>query len=178
MNTLLKLLFWALLIGLLIFGVRSFTGSDGATDATQEVDSSDLFLMLGNSMEPTYKSGDMLIMDSNSTEVARGDVVVYLYHNRNGHDARQVARVLGLPGEKFQIKNGVIYVNNVETTISPFKTIYHVDSPLLFESGVIQLGFSEYYVVTDNTKRGFDSRYIGPISADDVIAKIVGVQEN
>lgn len=69
----------------------------------------------GSSMETTLSDKDNLIVEKISYHFIkphRFDIVVFP-HEVNGKNIYYIKRVIGLPGEKVQISNGVIYINDV-----------------------------------------------------------------
>src|SRR3989344_3657008 len=69
------------------------------------------FIVSGASMEPTFESGEYLIIDELSyhfSEPGRGDVIVFRYP-RNPRDFF-IKRVVGLPGETVSIQSGTITI--------------------------------------------------------------------
>ena len=81
-----------------------------------------------------------------------------------------VKRVIGVPGDTVQIKNGTVYVNgkafDEETDVASIE-----DAGLAAEE--ITLGAEEYFVLGDNRNNSEDSRYanIGNIKKDYIIGK-------
>ena len=68
-------------------------------------------LAIGDSMLPTLNSGDLLLISRKSyrqLEPCRGDIVLA----RLQHDL-VVKRVVGLPGEEVEVKDGCLYINGV-----------------------------------------------------------------
>jgi signal peptidase I len=68
-----------------------------------------LAVVVGDSMLPTLKSGDVLIVDRRAYDQAdpsRGDIVVARY----GKDW-VVKRVVGLPGEEVEVKKGTLFID-------------------------------------------------------------------
>jgi signal peptidase I len=68
-------------------------------------------------MEPTLQINDRLIIEKVSyhfQKPERGDIVVFsptaALKAQNFHDAF-IKRVIGLPGDKVEVKNGLVYVN-------------------------------------------------------------------
>ena len=74
------------------------------------------FTIQGDSMSPTIKSGEKHLVNRIIYQIkgpSRYDVIVFKSDDKNGN--YYVKRVIGLPGEKVQIKNGRIYVNGKKT---------------------------------------------------------------
>ena len=68
-------------------------------------------LALGSSMLPTLSNGDLLLVARNpysQKEPRRGDVVLARLR-----DELVVKRVVGLPGEQVEVKDGALYVNDI-----------------------------------------------------------------
>lgn len=67
----------------------------------------------GKYMSPTLKDGDEILINKmcyRLHKVRRNDVVV-VKHNGAQHNYYTVERVIGLPGEKVQIKDGEVYID-------------------------------------------------------------------
>ena len=72
-------------------------------------------VVLGSSMEPTLQDGDNLITDKITyrlIEPKRFDIVVFPY--KENTSKLLIKRIIGMPGEKVQIKNGKVYINDTE----------------------------------------------------------------
>jgi len=66
-------------------------------------------VVVGESMLPTLKPGDLLLVDKgayNHAEPSRGDIVVVRYLA-----GFVVKRVVGLPGEEVEVRHGRLYIN-------------------------------------------------------------------
>ena len=69
-----------------------------------------LTVVAGESMLPTFKSGDVLLVDRRAyvnSQPRRGDVVVARYQK-----GFVVKRIIGLPGEEVEVKNGELFVDS------------------------------------------------------------------
>ena len=112
---------------------------------------------VGESMSPTLENGDTVLVNKlnySITGPSRGDVVVFKPHgNENTH--YYIKRVVGLPGETVEIKDGKIYIDG-EVLEEELET-----EPVL-EAGVaaspVELGEDEYFVLGDNRNNSEDSR--------------------
>ncbi len=94
---------------------------------------------------------------------ARGEVVIL--KDPLNPQIYFIKRVIGLPGEKIEIKKGRVYINDqelAETYIEDFG----VDT---FDS--VQLSENQYYVMGDNRTNSFDSRRFGPVDRKSIIGK-------
>jgi signal peptidase I len=68
-----------------------------------------LTIVAGDSMLPTLKPGDLLVLDRRayrSAEPRRGDIVVARYYSK-----LIVKRIVGLPGEELEVRAGTLYIN-------------------------------------------------------------------
>lgn len=128
-----------------------------------------IILIRGNSMFPTYRNGEIRCIWKYSTELHRGDVIVFLSTALN---ELLVKRIVGLPGETVQIKNGSIYVNGEIMDVLP-------NTPYIEYAGnaaaLFKLGEGEYFVLGDNVQESRDSRYdeIGIVFIDNVVGKVL-----
>lgn len=126
-----------------------------------------LLTVEGSSMEPTYWEGDIRFAVVQG-KVERGDVVVVDSVKPNEH---LIKRVVGLPGEKVQIKNSTVYINDKVYTE---EYIPYAEYPVGdFAEGIV-LGVNEYFVLGDNRPISYDSRYFGAISRADIRGIVVG----
>ncbi len=127
----------------------------------------------GDSMRPTLQNGDIVLMNRliyNASKPKRGDVIAFKPNgNENAHYS--IKRVVGLPGETVQIKEGTIYINNEEQV----KDIYtfEIESPGIAEEP-IKLGEGEYFVMGDNHTSSDDSRMadVGNVKREDIYGRV------
>lgn len=132
------------------------------------------FFVKGASMEPNFKDGEYLIVDEISyrfSEPKRGDVLVFKYPL----DPSQyyIKRIIGLPGEKIEIKNGkVIIYNNLFSQGWEIKEPYLPKGRTTYGNTEIKLGNQEYFVLGDNRLASFDSRRWGVLPKKDIIGKV------
>lgn len=128
--------------------------------------------VVGDSMEPALYNGQEILMNRVIYKLSspkRGDVVVFLPNgNENSH--YYVKRVVGLPGETIQIKDGSVYIDGV---------LLDEDEELdkMIDAGIAQneltLAVDEFFVLGDNRNSSEDSRSgnIGAIKKDNIIGK-------
>ena len=99
----------------------------------------------------------------------RGDVIVFLPNgNQNSH--YYVKRVVGLPGETIQIKEGRVYIDGILLEESE-------ELDKMIDAGIAQneleLAVDEFFVLGDNRNSSEDSRSgnIGAVNKDTIIGK-------
>lgn len=127
---------------------------------------------VGQAMEPSINSGDMVLVNRFSytlTAPKRGDVIVFK-PNGNEKSHYYMRRVIGVPGDTVQVKDGFVYVNGelYETGIGNEQMDY---AGLAEEE--LTLGKDEYFVLGDNRNASEDSRNadIGNISRSDIYGR-------
>lgn len=125
------------------------------------------------SMEPTLQINDRLIIDKltyNFRQPERGDIVVFsptkALQQQNFKDAF-IKRVIGLPGEKVEVKGGRVYINN-----QPLRENYIEDKPN-YAFGPVTVLPGQYLVLGDNRNNSYDSHYWGFVPRDKIIGRAV-----
>ncbi len=113
------------------------------------------------SMLPTLQIGERLIIDKWSYRFQspkRGDIVVFspteTLKQQNFKDAF-IKRIIGLPGEKVQVKGGKIYIND-----QPIAENY-IQEPTNYQFGPVKVPPHSYFVLGDNRNNSYDSDYWG-----------------
>ncbi|MBO5030598.1 MAG: signal peptidase I [Lachnospiraceae bacterium] len=127
--------------------------------------------VIGSSMEPSLYNGQEIFLNRliyKVTSPKEGDVVVFL-PNGNEKSHYYVKRVVGVPGDRLYIKNGILYVND-ESVEEYFND--KIAEPGLLENEVA-LEEDEYFVIGDNCNSSEDSRSanIGTIKKSYIIGK-------
>ncbi len=129
--------------------------------------------MIGQSMDPALTNQDVVLINKRA----------YTFHNPERYDIVafklkedmenyfNIKRIIGLPGEKIQIKNGRIFIDGNVRTDLPFEDLVMAEGLALAE---ITLGEDEYFLMGDNCNNSEDSRYvnIGNISEKEISGKV------
>ena len=133
------------------------------------------FIVEGASMEPTFENGEYLVVDEISlrfSDIKRGDVVIF--HPPHNASLYYIKRVIGLPGEAVEIKDGGIYIYNDEfpegTRLD--ENNYLPESALSGNKQKVYLKDKEYFVAGDNRGNSLDSRSFGPIVLERIKGKV------
>lgn len=128
--------------------------------------------VIGDSMEPALHNGQEILMNRILYRISmprRGDVVVFLPNgNQNTHF--YVKRVVGLPGETVQIREGNVYIDGV--LLEENELFDKIADPGIAQNEVLLEG-DEFFVLGDNRNSSEDSRSgnIGAVKKDDIIGK-------
>jgi signal peptidase I len=136
------------------------------------------------SMEPTLLVGDFLLVNklvyANTIsplenrilprrDLRRQDIIVFKFPNELNKD--YVKRVIGLPGEKLEIKNKEVYINDrplqekykvhSDSQIISKNDYYHYDNNIRDNFGPVTIPAGEIFAMGDNRDNSSDSRYWG-----------------
>ncbi len=100
----------------------------------------------------------------------RGDVVVFIYPEDKKKDF--IKRLVGLPGETIEIKNGSIFVNDKPALEPIFNQIYYYNrGEFAAEGQKITVPENSYFVLGDNSTSSKDSRYWGFVPQEDLLGQ-------
>jgi len=130
------------------------------------------FLVKGQSMEPNFHDGDYLIIDEISyrfREPRRGEVIVFKYPQALSQ--RFIKRVIGLPGEIIEIKDGQvkIYKENEVLILDETSYLGNLKTPGNLK---VSLAENEYFVLGDNRLVSADSRNWGSLPQKLIVGRV------
>ena len=125
------------------------------------------FYVEGASMEPSFYDKEYLIINEITyrfNEPQRGEVIVFKYPK----NPRQyyIKRIIGLPGETIEIRDGQVHINN-EILGDEYIELLSSDN-----RKTVVLGDNEYFVLGDNRSNSSDSRLFGPLKEKYIIGKV------
>lgn len=149
------------------------------------------------SMNPTMQPGDRVVASLNyydNNPIQQGDIVVF----NSPQGGIWTFRVIGLPSDSIEIKEGKVYVNNqlnqLTTTgeyvlddqeviqyqeqLNPTKTIKTLRYKKIIMTDTqtfdrIRVPENEYFLMGDNRDNAFDSRFIGTIKKGDILGRVI-----
>lgn len=166
------------------------------------------------SMKPTILEGELVLVNklaydlkipfttrhlSTWSDPVRGDVAVF-FSPKDG--TRLVKRVIGLPGDTIELRNGVLNLNgaaqhytlkdagpfrrDVFEDDNPIVAIEHLASsdhyilalpgrPALRSFGPYLVPPEHYFMMGDSRDNSFDSRFFGPVSRQQVVGRASAV---
>jgi signal peptidase I len=134
----------------------------------------------GASMEPNFHDGEYILTDKISYRFSspkRGDVIIF--KSPTNTDLDFIKRVIALPGEKIEIKDGKIIIYNQDhpngfalkeeySTVQP--TSVERDG-FLKEGEATEVHQDNYIVLGDNRLQSYDSRAWGEVPKKNIIGK-------
>lgn len=130
------------------------------------------FVVKGASMEPNFYESEYLIIDELTFRFRnpeRGEIVVFRPPQHEGQ--YYIKRVIALPGETLELRNGLITIYNDE-----YPNGFGLEETYITEVTEGRdrrtLGAEEYYLMGDNRDASLDSRYFGAIHISDFIGRV------
>lgn len=129
------------------------------------------FVVEGESMYPTFDSGDYLIVDEltyHFSDPKRGDVIVFRYPG--DESVFYIKRVIGLPGETVSITEGVVTITKPDGTTLELEEPYVVAEDATYTESTL-VGPGEYFVMGDNRPRSSDSRVWGLLPEREIMGR-------
>lgn len=139
------------------------------------------------SMRPTLLEGDLILVNKfiygakvpfldlslpKLRQPKRGEVIVFIYPEDHKKDF--IKRLVGLPGEVIEIKNGTIYIDGKPLVDAEFGQRFYYNYGEFQEDGYkITVPKDSYFVLGDNSRSSKDSRYWGFVPRKNILGKAI-----
>ncbi len=159
------------------------------------------------SMEPTILMGDHILVKKLGHEVQRGNIIAFdapassvMPTEKSGKPKTWIKRVLGLPGDRIEIRQKQLLVNNIALNesycihkdpmtypaslgkIQNYQTLWESGGfakmrreQIGDDFGPILVPKDSYFVLGDNREGSYDSRYWGALRKDLVVGNVVEI---
>ncbi|MBZ0284268.1 MAG: signal peptidase I [Anaerolineae bacterium] len=130
-------------------------------------------VVLSISMEPNLIAEQRLLISRVSYlfgEPQRGEIVVFESPSNAANQPPLIKRLIGLPGETIEFRDGAVYINGIELH-EPY-----INEPCWVEKckdASWTLGQDEYFLMGDNRNHSHDSRAFGAIHRDQLIGRAI-----
>ncbi len=122
-------------------------------------------------MEDTLVPGDDLLVDASTHSFQRGDIVVFSPPPAGSTSAAYVKRVIGLPGDVIDLRDGHVFINDREV-VEPYVPPSQATDPETGQTHFV-VPADSVFVLGDEREASSDSRTYGPISLDTVVGRAV-----
>jgi signal peptidase I len=119
----------------------------------------------GTGMEPTIADGQTIhVSGFGDAEPQRQDIVLYHPPGDSGHE--YVGRIIALPGETVEVRNGPVYVDG-EVVEEPY-----VANPANYAYGPTRVPDDNYFILGDNRCGATDSHSFGFVAREDITKRV------
>ena len=125
------------------------------------------FVVVEHCMEPEFYEGDRLLVNKvvyHFTAPDRGDVIIL--HPPLAPNAIYIKRVIAIPGDSVEVKNGAVYVNGTRLEES---YLTHLPA-YTFDKIVVPA--DEYFVLGDNRNIANDSHKGWTLPRENIVGKV------
>ena len=132
----------------------------------------DSVIVIGPSMKPGFQNGQRLLINKAIykffREPERGEVVVF--HPPNNEQDDYIKRIIGLPGESIEVRNGTVYVHKKDGSVLPLDEPY-VTARARYPFKGDKIPANYYFVLGDNRNNSSDSRDDWVLPRENIIGK-------
>lgn len=122
----------------------------------------------GDSMIPTLKDGQLLLLTKYNINYKRNDIVVLTKAiSENSKKEKLVKRIIGLPGEYIEYKDGKLYIDGKKSkdNFAKFTDDFFLEA---IDIDMKTIPEGKYLVLGDNRTNSIDSRTIGLIDESEI----------
>lgn len=131
------------------------------------------FYIPSSSMLPTLQVNDRILIDKTIYQrqsPQRGDLIIFQPTptlRQEGFSSPFLKRIIGLPGETLQVKEGAVYINQQRLQE------HYIAAAPDYRFGPVKIPSDSYFVLGDNRNNSYDSHYYGFVTRNLIIGKVV-----
>lgn len=127
----------------------------------------------GESMMPTYKNSQIVLMNRYNPKFERGNVVIVdetSDGDTNGYYV--IKRIIALGGDRieFDAQTSTIYVNG-EAVDEPYINEPEFEFPSQYDGFIVPEGYA--FIMGDNRNNSYDSRDYGPVKESQLMGNVI-----
>jgi signal peptidase I len=125
------------------------------------------FVVVERCMEPNFQEGERLLVNKvvyHFHDPERGDVIIL--HPPFDPELVYIKRIIALPGETVEVKDGAVYVNGTKLNEPSY-----IDPPA-YTFPLTEIPEGEYFVLGDNRNNANDSHKWGTVPRENIIGKV------
>jgi signal peptidase I len=133
------------------------------------------YTMTSAAMADAVKEGNLVLISrlaARTMDPRRGDVILFQV---TGEENQLLRRIVGLPGESVEVRNGDIFINGVKLDepwlVVDEKKVGNLESGVPVFFGPTTVPPESYFVLGDNRLASRDSRLFGPVNRELMIGK-------
>lgn len=129
-------------------------------------------VVIYSSMEPNIHEGQRILINKlvyKFHEPERGDIIVF--PSPSNPDEEYIKRIIGLPGEVVEIKDGVVYIQQADGNILTLDESEYIDNPANNYYISDPIPADNYFVLGDNRNNSIDSRRSWTVPRQDIVGK-------
>lgn len=135
------------------------------------------FYIPSTSMYPTLQPGDRIVVNKLSGTPTTGEIVVFRRPPREDCGGPVVPdlvkRVVGLPGQVIQGKDGVVYIDGKRLAEPWLPAPTYKSSPVTSNFGPLTVPKGDYFMMGDNRTDSCDSRDWGPLPGSYIVGQVI-----
>jgi signal peptidase I len=129
-------------------------------------------VVIYNSMEPNLHEGQRILINKvvyKFHEPERGDIIIF--PSSSNPDEEYIKRIIGLPGEVVEMKDGVVYIHQTDGNVLTLDEDEYIADPARNYYISDTIPGDNYFVLGDNRNNSTDSRCDWTVPRQDIVGK-------